>query len=437
MIGVADPAIPGFLGRIVDGEGGVLGTCFQVAAGVLVTAQHVVPGLQEGDRVRVGQLDGSDVIRDASIVRVDPEHDLAVLKTPSPLRQSRGELSASDTVRPGTDIAVIGWAPAYDLEHDHEIHQSGGHWRGLARFDGGTRLCRAQLEGLVPGMSGAPVLRISDGAIIGVVSGRYNSLDGYLALSGWVSRTEDLIPLLGDLPIRIGDRRRRKRVALVSASLCAVGIAAVVLLSHGSAADSPTASAPSSSQPPGVTPSELAFTATTAESSPPRNALAPERTGGVPAPKHTRGDGHRPGATPTTRQPTRTPTTRPTTAPTTRGTVASDTTTLTKNLWLDADAAVMQQSDDQTAPEVDVHIGPDQWYPHDGARLGLRTGASCRDQALPAQTVVNFGEAGFHQADTAVLCLRSREGNLYQFSVTFLDSTGPYAPYRVTRTAVS
>ena len=49
---------------------------------------------------------------------------------------------------------------------------------------------------VVPGMSGAPVIRDSDGAVAGVVSGRYNSADGWLAGTVWVARTEDLAVLL-------------------------------------------------------------------------------------------------------------------------------------------------------------------------------------------------------------------------------------------------
>ena len=45
-------------------------------------------------------------------------------------------------------------------------------------------------------MSGAPVIRDGDGAVAGVVSGRYNSADGWLAGTVWVARTEDLAALL-------------------------------------------------------------------------------------------------------------------------------------------------------------------------------------------------------------------------------------------------
>ena len=43
------------------------------------------------------------------------------------------------------------------------------------------------------------MIRHRDGAVVGVVSGRYNTADGWLANNVWVARTEDLAPLLADL----------------------------------------------------------------------------------------------------------------------------------------------------------------------------------------------------------------------------------------------
>ena len=40
--GVPDARVPGYLGRVLDGDGAPVGTCFQVAPGVLVTAWHVL-----------------------------------------------------------------------------------------------------------------------------------------------------------------------------------------------------------------------------------------------------------------------------------------------------------------------------------------------------------------------------------------------------------
>ena len=55
--------VPGYLGRILDGSGGPVGTCFQVAPGVLVTACHVLDDVNsaaEGAPVQVDPLAGGD-----------------------------------------------------------------------------------------------------------------------------------------------------------------------------------------------------------------------------------------------------------------------------------------------------------------------------------------------------------------------------------------
>jgi hypothetical protein len=37
--------VPGYLGRVLDADGAPVGTCFQVAPGVLVTAWHVLSAI--------------------------------------------------------------------------------------------------------------------------------------------------------------------------------------------------------------------------------------------------------------------------------------------------------------------------------------------------------------------------------------------------------
>ena len=56
-------------------------------------------------------------------------------------------------------------------------------------------------------MSGAPVRRLSDDAVVGIISARYNTADGWGRDSVWVARCEDLAALLEDIsPIAIGDK---------------------------------------------------------------------------------------------------------------------------------------------------------------------------------------------------------------------------------------
>ena len=63
-------------------------------------------------------------------------------------------------------------------------------------WDDAVPVGRMTADALMPGMSGAAVIRDGDGAVAGVVSGRYNTADGWLAGTVWVARTEDLLPLL-------------------------------------------------------------------------------------------------------------------------------------------------------------------------------------------------------------------------------------------------
>jgi hypothetical protein len=201
--------VPGFLGRVIGVDGQAVGTCFQVAPGVVVTAYHVLADLhatRADSVVEMGQLDGDELPVKARVLAVDQLHDLAVLRPERPLRSSKDVMIASDRVKASSDVTVTGWVRVADPGHDHEFLQSGGVWRGPARRDG-VLWGRVQADAVMPGMSGAPVLRLSDGAILGVVSGRYNTVDGWLAGSVWVSRTEDLVSLLDGLaPVGTGLR---------------------------------------------------------------------------------------------------------------------------------------------------------------------------------------------------------------------------------------
>ena len=89
--------VPGYLGRILD-DGDPVGTCFQVAPGVLVTAWHVLNdiGAAAPDRpVQVDPLAGGDPF-EATVARLDATHDLAVLVAGTSLPAIAGTLTATD-----------------------------------------------------------------------------------------------------------------------------------------------------------------------------------------------------------------------------------------------------------------------------------------------------------------------------------------------------
>jgi hypothetical protein len=193
--------VPGYLGRALDADGAPVGTCFQVAPGVLVTAWHVLSAIgaaSEDAEVQVDPLAGGPPL--ASVVqRLDPLRDLAVLTAVDQLSAVTGELTPTDQIPLRTQVSVTGHAVVDDPGHTYRSLDAPGEWAGGTTRDDSVPVGRMTSRDVVPGMSGAPVIRDGDGAVAGVVSGRYNSADGWLTGTVWVARTEDLLPLLDGL----------------------------------------------------------------------------------------------------------------------------------------------------------------------------------------------------------------------------------------------
>ena len=190
--------MPGYLGRVLHAGGAPAGTCFQVSAGVLVTACHVldeVGAASEDALVRVDPLGGGQPF-DAVVARLDPLRDLAVLTAHTELPGVAGELTPTGQVPLRTKVNVTGHVVVDDPGHIYRFLDALGEWAGGTTRDDAVPLGRMTSSDVMPGMSGAPVIRASDGAVAGVVSGRYNTADGWLAGTVWVARTEDLLPLL-------------------------------------------------------------------------------------------------------------------------------------------------------------------------------------------------------------------------------------------------
>ena len=190
--------VPGFLGRILDEDGEPAGTCFQVAPGVLVTAWHVLDevGATGPDAVvGVDPLGGGERFA-ATVVRVDALRDLAVLTCDEVLPGVAGPLTVTDGMRVRAPVTATGHAVLEDRAGSYRFLTAVGQWAGLTTRDEAVPLGRVIADRVVPGMSGAPVVRDADGAVAGVVSGRYCSADGWPPSTAWVARTEDLMPLL-------------------------------------------------------------------------------------------------------------------------------------------------------------------------------------------------------------------------------------------------
>ena len=109
--GAGDRRVPGYLGRVLDG-GVPVGTCFQVAPGVLVTAWHVLDGIgaaDEGARVGVDPLAGGEPFS-AAVVRMDSLRDLVVLTCVSGLPAVAGPLAVTDQLPLRALVHVTGHA---------------------------------------------------------------------------------------------------------------------------------------------------------------------------------------------------------------------------------------------------------------------------------------------------------------------------------------
>jgi hypothetical protein len=210
-----DGRVAGFLGRILDDSGAPRGTCFQLdPAGIAATAWHVLDDLGAGEvgaAVTVDPLQGGDS-RAAVVVAADPVHDLAVLRLAAPLAATVAGLQSTDEVALHTDLVVTALA---DVQTDRHL-DSPGRWAGGTIRDDQVPLGRMLVDRVQRGMGGAPVLT-ADLRAVGVVSARYNGIDGWLRDSVWVARTENLAALLaGVSTLAVTQRPRTGSVELGS-----------------------------------------------------------------------------------------------------------------------------------------------------------------------------------------------------------------------------
>ncbi len=201
--------VPGYLGCVLHDTGTPAGTCFQIATGVVVTAAHVLGSVgadAEGAVVTLRALYSTAQTSYSTaptgpgrVMSFDDVHDLAVLTSPCLFPASVSRLCATDDQRLGQPVQITGTADVPHVEHRHEYLDAPGTWAGGTFLHNGTAWGRVYCRDVMPGMSGAPVRRCGDDVVIGIVSGRYNSVDGWLRDSVWVSRTEDLQPLLAGM----------------------------------------------------------------------------------------------------------------------------------------------------------------------------------------------------------------------------------------------
>jgi len=163
---------------------------------VFVTAHHVLPGLSSGEtakQVAITSLSSGHRF-EARVAMLDSRTDLAILTSNATLGATIDAISASDDVRPGALVAITGYGHIDDPEHEYHFLDAIGTWVGGAERDQ-VPLARMHCQDLLLGLSGSPV-RLVDSSkretVVGVVSERYNSSDGWLRDSVWLARSEDL-----------------------------------------------------------------------------------------------------------------------------------------------------------------------------------------------------------------------------------------------------
>jgi len=195
----ADARIPAYLGRVLDADGDAVGTCFQISERTLVTAWHVLDsiGLGEvGSTVQVDSLAGGLPAAASRVQRVDQVHDLALLVREEPLPKSVLGIVGTDKLPMLTAVTITGVCKVSDPDHQYDWMDATGTWQGGTIRDSRVPLGRLEATAVLPGMSGAPVRLLEDDKVVGIVSARYNSADGWLRNSVLVARTEHLEDLL-------------------------------------------------------------------------------------------------------------------------------------------------------------------------------------------------------------------------------------------------
>ena len=202
---------PGFIGQVLDGGGATVGTCWLVAPGWVLTAAHVAQaagadvvaasvaaagcdnasrddGQTVALRLRRGLAETGPVI-EGRVRRADTVVDLALVEIDT---ESWGfapaGLADSEDVKPEEVVVVTGAAELANAREDAALIASSttGRWDGWGLYEDSLSLYKIIASGVLRNMSGAPVIRAEDSTVVGLVTGRYNSADGWGQGIVWV-----------------------------------------------------------------------------------------------------------------------------------------------------------------------------------------------------------------------------------------------------------
>jgi len=184
------------------GRGGRAGTGFFAAPGQVLTSEHVI---HNADRIIVW---ANNVPYRAQVLRHESELDLALLGLPeSALLIKPLPLALTDSTTPGEPVLIVGTHPAPTTR---TVRQSliTGEFRGPSQFEWPPRIFTRSLElsaTVEPGDSGSPVIRVRDGAVIGVVRARETPTENGLSLRAWAVPIDMAFGLLG----RVEERKHQ------------------------------------------------------------------------------------------------------------------------------------------------------------------------------------------------------------------------------------
>ena len=248
---------PGFIGQVLDDDGATVGTCWLVAPGWVLTAAHVAQAAgadvvaasvaaagrdnashDDGQtvtlRLRRGLAETGPVI-EGRVRRADTVIDLALVEIDAEAWDSApAELADSEDVKPKEVVVVTGAAELADAREDAALIASSttGSWDMGGLRNDSLYLAKIKASGVLRNMSGAPVIRAKDNTVVGLVTSRYNSADGWGQGIVWVVRSRTIEqfcrPVVGSLlplppvptqTVHVVLRPTRKTVSLVCRKL--------------------------------------------------------------------------------------------------------------------------------------------------------------------------------------------------------------------------
>lgn len=185
------------IGRVIDDAYHAAGTCTLInKQDLLVTAAHVVNGNDENLFIRINNNFESGYqdttiqqhrIVPVKIEAIDPLRDVCVLSFKGEEASGRSNIKVSnaDNVNPGEVVTVVGF-PHSDLGRIVLTQQTCEVGAKILLSSKGIKSKHLVLNIQArPGQSGGPIIRKSDGTLVGILIGAYvPTINGGISLGG-------------------------------------------------------------------------------------------------------------------------------------------------------------------------------------------------------------------------------------------------------------